>query len=55
MSLDDGMKFVDFGYYCKSCKHEKLEEYEEPCYDCLEEPVNQYSHKPVYYEEKEKR
>ena len=24
---------------------------EEPCYDCLAEPVNQYSHKPVKYEE----
>lgn len=49
MELKD--KEVRFDIYCPSCKHRKLNEDEDPCYDCLGEPVNQYSHKPVYYEE----
>lgn len=39
-------------YYCKSCKHEKLEENEPPCDECLEHPVNLNSHKPINYEDK---
>lgn len=43
---------VYFGKYCKSCKHEKLEENEPPCDECLEHPVNLNSHKPINYEDK---
>lgn len=43
-------KFVAFDEYCKTCKYrDKLEE-EEPCFECLTEPVNQYSRKPVRWE-----
>lgn len=45
-------KEVYFDEYCKKCKYEVLKEEEEPCYECLLYPVNQYSHKPVKYEEK---
>lgn len=45
-------KEVYFGEYCKKCKHNALKEEEEPCDECLRYPVNQYSHKPVKYEEK---
>ena len=45
-------KEVYFGEYCKKCKHEMLKEDEEPCCECLLYPMNQYSHKPVRYEEK---
>ena len=51
MENNDGMKEVYFGQYCKICKHFDLNDDEEPCCDCLSEPVNQYSHKPVKYEE----
>ena len=52
--MDDIYKEVYFGEYCKKCKHfDKMEE-EKPCCQCLEEPVNLYSHKPVRFEEKEK-
>ena len=27
---------------------------EDPCHDCLNEPVNVYSHKPVYYKPEQK-
>lgn len=44
-------KEVYFGQYCKLCKNRSLTEEDEPCYDCLQEPVNLYSHKPVRFEE----
>ena len=40
-------KEVDFGDYCKTCKHAKTPEAEDPCNECLEYPMNVYSHKPV--------
>lgn len=45
-------KEVYFDQYCKTCKHEKKAEDEDPCYDCLAEPVNIDSHKPIYHKEK---
>lgn len=43
---------VYFNVYCPKCKHEDLPEEKEPCYECLKYPMNDYSHKPVRYEEK---
>lgn len=52
METNDGMKEVYFGQYFKTCKNfDKMKE-EEPCCECLDEPMNQYSHKPVHWEEK---
>lgn len=48
-------KEVYFHEYCKKCRHEKLEETEAPCDECLNEPLNLNSHRPVRYEEKEKK
>ena len=45
-------KEVHFEKYCKTCKYEKLSEQDDPCYDCLNNPVNEDSHKPVRWEEK---
>lgn len=42
---------VYFDQYCKSCKHIKLSEDEEPCCNCLADAVNAYTHKPTKYEE----
>ena len=47
-------KHVYFYEYCKLCKHSKLSEDEEPCCECLLEPVNLNSHKPVHFEELKK-
>lgn len=47
---DDSYKEVYFGEYCKTCKHEKKAETEKPCRHCLDNPVNQYTHKPVDYD-----
>jgi hypothetical protein len=48
----DGQKIVHFDEYCKTCVNKDCAEKDEPCYSCLEEPVNQNSHKPVKYEKK---
>lgn len=55
MALDDGLKFVHFDEYCSTCEHEKVKESEDPCDECLNEPVNQHSHKPMWYKAKEKK
>lgn len=46
-------KIVYFDEYCKTCKYEKTDESDDICNDCLDEPVNEDSHKPVNWKEKE--
>lgn len=48
----EGTREVDFNRYCKTCAHKDVKEKDDPCFDCLQEPMNQNSHKPVRYEEK---
>ena len=43
-------KEVYFHEYCKTCKHRNVKDNEEPCEECLSEPTNLNSHKPVNYE-----
>lgn len=52
---DELYKEVYFHKYCKTCKHEKVKQEDEPCNTCLEDPVNLYSHKPVKYEKDENK
>lgn len=51
MDLDE-RKEVYFDKYCSKCISCGKKEDEEPCCDCLEEPVNLYSHKPVKFKSK---
>lgn len=51
--MDEGIKEVYFYKYCKNCRYRDNKEDEEPCDECLNEPSNTYSHKPVYFKEKE--
>ncbi len=53
--MDDSYKEVYFGKYCKTCMHCDKAETDDPCDDCLSEPVNVYSHKPVKYEERRRK
>lgn len=46
-------KIVEFNKYCSKCKNYEKSEQEDPCFECLENPVNLGSHKPVKFEEKE--
>ena len=44
-------KEVYFDIYCPKCKHYPTPDWEDPCDICLENPSNEYSHKPVCFEE----
>ena len=46
-------KEVYFHEYCKTCKFADLPDYEDPCNECLECPMNLYSSKPVYWKAKD--
>ena len=45
-------KEVDFEKYCKICEYCDTPETDDPCFDCLDEPVNLHSRKPVNFKEK---
>jgi hypothetical protein len=45
-------KEVYFDQYCKLCKYQALTEDKDPCDECLDNPVNTDSHKPVNFKEK---
>ena len=51
--MENEYKEVYFDKYCKTCKYEKTDEALDPCDECLGEPVNLYSHKPIKWEEKD--
>lgn len=46
-------KEVYFDLYCKTCEHAKTAEADSPCAECLEEPCNEYSHKPIKYKKRD--
>ena len=46
---------VDFQKWCPKCEHYKLDEKEDPCHDCLNEPTNDDSRKPVMFKEADKK
>ena len=48
-------KEVYYDKYCPTCqfKDESEDDPEKPCWDCLDQPVNQDSHKPVNWKEPE--
>lgn len=45
------IKEVYYKDYCKKCKYVKLKEHEDPCNDCLGQPYNYNSHKPIHFKE----
>ena len=50
--FEEKEKEVYFHQYCVDCKHRYKHEEEEPCDECLENPYNFGSHKPVKFEER---
>lgn len=52
MDFDDTFKEVYFNIYCDTCKYKNTKEDDDPCDECLGEPVNLYSHKPVRWKDK---
>ena len=43
-------KTVEFAKYCSKCKHNDIEEYEDPCDECLSNSTNVNSRRPVMFE-----
>ena len=45
-------KEVYFGEFCRKCKYlgDAESDLEKPCFECLEHPFNQDSHRPINYE-----
>lgn len=50
--MDHEYKEVYFEQYCCFCEHWDTKENENPCEECLDNPTNFQSHKPINYEEK---
>ncbi len=50
-----GYKIVDFEPFCKTCEYQKRPEFEKPCDECLENPVNFESKRPLKWSKKCKK
>lgn len=50
----EGYKEVYFDKYCNTCKNKNVKEFKDPCNECLSNPINLYSHKPINYKEETK-
>ena len=46
-------KEVHFHEYCETCVHSEVKDVDEPCDECLDNPMNLHSHKPVNWKEDE--
>lgn len=57
--MDHEYKEVYFHLYCNGekhkCKHWGTKMIDEPCNECLKNPVNLHTHKPVKFEEVSKK
>lgn len=49
--MDTQNKFVEYEKYCPKCKYFSLDDSDDPCNECLTVPVNEFSHKPINFEE----
>lgn len=48
-------KEVYYDQYCPKCKHWEKDVLEHPCDHCMDNPINLHSHKPVDFEEANKK
>lgn len=51
----NSMNEVDYANYCPQCEHKNLGENESPCDECLAEPLNEFSVKPIHFVRKERK
>lgn len=54
MDDDKIYKEVYYHKYCDSCKFKDVKDIDEPCNECLDNPINVQSHKPIKWEENDK-
>ena len=48
--MEDNYKEVYFHLYCPNCKHTDADAWDDPCDECLNNPSNIDSHKPINYD-----
>ena len=41
---------VEFQDYCEKCKHYETNSYDLPCRECVENPLNYGTHRPLKFE-----
>lgn len=51
--MNDGYKEVYYYEYCVKCANYDKDAVDNRCDECLSEPVNLHTHKPVKFEEKD--
>ena len=49
----ENIKEVYFDQWCYKCVNKNINEWDDPCNECLEYPGREYSHKPEFYKEKD--
>lgn len=50
--MDVNNFFVDFNTYCETCKYKDLEEFKDPCNDCIQVPVRESTRVPEFWTKK---
>ena len=51
--MENREQFVDFDKFCNKCEYQKVDQAKDPCHECLKNPVNTYTNRPVNYKKKE--
>ncbi len=51
--MEYNYKMVNLHKYCPTCKYEDVPEEDDPCNECIDNPVNEHTEKPVKWEAKE--
>lgn len=51
MTVVQKWKMVEFDKWCDKCKYCQVKETDDPCNECLENGKNEFSHKPVNFDE----
>ena len=54
MTPDSEYREVNFEKYCGICKHLDCPESADPCFECLDHPLNYCTDRPVNWEAKKK-
>ena len=44
-------RIVEFGDWCNKCVYTNYDEMMNPCFECLDDPVNMYTRKPTHFQE----
>lgn len=50
--ISEDQREVRFDLYCEKCAHKGVDDVKEPCNECLDNPMNVHTDRPIKYEEK---